>query len=279
LLKRAYETASESGPVVGFTFNTKGGHLFRQVTTRYQPRDGSGFKHRLAVLLNNEIHSAPQINSIIGASGLIEGQFTREEIAELINVLNAGALEVPLKGEPVSEFTVSPLLGVDVQEKGKLAIMIAAVTVFVFMLLYYWWAGAVADVCLLFNLILVMGTMAFISATFTLPGLAGLVLTIGMAVDANVLVFERIREELRVGRAVRSAIATGFDKATWTVLDANITTLITAIILFEYGTGPIKGFAVTLSVGIVTSVFAALVVTRLLLDLYVGNRNVSTLSI
>jgi protein-export membrane protein SecD len=137
----------------------------------------------------------------------------------------------------------------------------------------------IAGFSLIANLLLMLGLMSLFEATLTMPGIAGLVLTIGMAVDANVLVFERIREELRSGRAVRTAVATGFDKATWTVLDANITTLITAIILFEYGTGPIKGFAVTLSVGIVTSVFAALVVSRLLFDIYLGRRTVSTLSI
>ena len=275
LLKRAYETSNQSGPVVGFTFNTQGGHLFRTVTTRYQPREGSGFKHRLAILLNDEIHSAPQINSIIGASGIIEGEFSREEINELINVLNAGALEVPLEEEPVSEFTVSPLLGIDVQEKGKTAILIAAASVFVFMLAYYWWAGAVADFCLLFNLVLVMGTMAFINATFTLPGLAGLVLTIGMAVDANVLIFERIREEQTKGSSLRMAIQNGFSRALTTIVDANVTTLITAVVLYMIGTDQVKGFAVTLFIGIVMSMFSALYVGRLIFDVLERKRWIS----
>jgi SecD/SecF fusion protein len=275
LLKSARETIGESGPVVGFTFNTRGGRLFQQVTTRYQPREGAGYKHRLAVLLNKEIHSAPQINSIIGASGIIEGQFTSQEIEALVNVLNAGALEVPLREQPVSEFTVSPLLGIDVQEKGKTAIIVAAVTVFVFMLAYYWWAGAVADICLIVNLILVMGTMAFIEATFTLPGLAGLVLTIGMAVDANVLIFERIREEQNKGSSLRMAIQNGFSRALTTIVDANVTTLITAVVLYMIGTDQVKGFAVTLFIGIVMSMFSALYLGRLIFDIMERKRWIS----
>jgi len=149
----------------------------------------------------------------------------------------------------------------------------------IFMFIYYQTSGALANLALILNLAIILGIMGLAGATLTLPGIAGLVLTVGMAVDANVIIFERIREELRGGRAVRAAIATGFSKATWTVLDANLTTLFTAVILFEFGTGPIKGFAVTLSVGIVTSVFAALVVTRLLFQIYPGNRNVASLSI
>jgi preprotein translocase subunit SecD len=151
--------------------------------------------------------------------------------------------------------------------------------VLVFVMIYYRVSGSYASFALLANLVMLVGLMSLFEATLTLPGIAGLVLTVGMAVDANVIIFERIREELRGGRAVKAAIATGFSKATWTVLDANITTLITAVILFQYGTGPIKGFAVTLSVGIVTSVFAALVVTRLLFQLHPGTRTVSRLSI
>ena len=208
---------------------------------------------------------------------MIEGQFTAEEAADLAVILRAGSLSVPVVIE--EERTVGPGLGQDSIEKGALASVIGLVVVLVFGIVYYRFSGLIAGVSLVANLLLLLGLMSLFEATLTMPGIAGLVLTIGMAVDANVLVFERIREELRSGRAVRAAIATGFDKATWTVLDANITTLITAIILFEYGTGPIKGFAVTLSVGIVTSVFAALVVSRLLFDLYLGDRKTSTLSI
>jgi SecD/SecF fusion protein len=277
LLKRAYQTATERGPCVGFTFNTKGGYLFRQLTTRYQPRAGAGYRSRLAVLLNDEIHSAPTINDVIGASGVIEGQFSQRELDELINVLNAGALEVPLLPEPIHEFTVSPLLGVDVQEKGLTAILVSAVAVFGFMLLYYWMAGAVADVCLLFNLILVMGTMAFIDATFTLPGLAGLVLTIGMAVDSNVLIYERMREEQNRGSSVRMSIHNGFGRALSAIIDSNVTTLITAVILYMIGTDQVKGFAVTLFIGIVMSMFSALYLGRLIFDILERKRWITSI--
>jgi preprotein translocase subunit SecD len=177
------------------------------------------------------------------------------------------------------ERTVGPGLGQDSIESGALACVVGLILVLIAVASYYRLAGVYASFALLANLVFLIGLMSLFEATLTLPGIAGLVLTVGMAVDANVIIFERIREELRAGRAVKTAIATGFSKATWTVLDANITTLITAIILFQWGTGPIKGFAVTLSIGIVTSVFAALVLTRLLFQIYPGTRNVSALSI
>jgi preprotein translocase subunit SecD len=177
------------------------------------------------------------------------------------------------------ERTVGPGLGQDSIESGALACIVGLVLVLIAVAAYYRLSGVYASLALLANLIFLIGLMSLFEATLTLPGIAGLVLTVGMAVDANVIIFERIREELRAGRVVKTAIATGFSKATWTVLDANITTLITAIILFQWGTGPIKGFAVTLSIGIVTSVFAALVLTRLFFQVYPGNRNVSALSI
>ena len=266
LLKSVKEAVTDSGLAVGFTFNERGGYLFQQVTSKHSPRPGAGYKSRLAVLLNGEIHSAPVINGPIGASGVIEGQFTQEQIDELIGVLNAGALEVPLIKTPVSEFTVSPLLGADVQRKGFTAIGVALVAVLLVTLCYYLQAGFVADVCLLINLILVMGVMALIDATFTLPGLAGLVLTIGMAVDANVLIFERMREEKNKGSSLRMSIKNGFEKAFSTIVDANVTTLITAVVLYYIGTDQVKGFAVTLFIGILMSMFSALYVGRLFFD-------------
>ena len=265
-LTRAYETMSDSGPAVGFTFNTQGGYLFQQLTARYQPREGAGYRSRLAILLSDEVQSAPTINAIIGASGIIQGQFDQQELNELINVLNAGALEVPLIEQPVNEFSVSPLLGVDVQEKGLSAIMWALIAVFLFTLAYYMFAGMVADICLLVNIIMVVGVMSLIDATFTLPGLAGLVLTIGMAVDANVLIFERMREEQEKGSSLRMCIKNGFDKAFSTIVDANVTTLITAVVLYVIGTDQVKGFAVALFVGILMSMFSALFVGRLIFD-------------
>ncbi len=277
LLNRAYPTMSEGGLVVGFDFNTKGGHRFRQLTTKYQPRQGAGYKTRLAVILNHQIQSAPTINAVIGAQGVIQGRFSQDEIDELVNVLNAGALDVPLHREPVTEFTVSPLLGIDVQEKGIWAIVVAAVAVLVFMLAYYWKAGLVADICLLINVILVLGTMALIDATFTLPGLAGLVLTIGMAVDANVLIFERMREEQAKGSSLRMSIQNGFSRALSTIVDANVTTLITAVVLYMIGTDQVRGFAVTLFIGIVMSMFTALFVGRLIFDIMERKRWITSL--
>jgi preprotein translocase subunit SecD len=257
-------------PIVEFTFSPEGGELFEALTEKNRGK-------QLAIILDENVYSAPEIRARISTRGMIEGRFTADEAADLAVILRAGSLSVPVVIE--EERTVGPGLGQDSIEKGGVASVAGLLAVILFGVVYYRGSGVIAGISLIANLLLLIGLISLFEATLTMPGIAGLVLTIGMAVDANVLVFERIREELRSGRAVRSAVATGFDKATWTVLDANITTLITAIILFEYGTGPIKGFAVTLSVGIVTSVFAALVVSRLLFDLYLGKRPVSTLSI
>ena len=192
-------------------------------------------------------------------------------------VLRAGALSVPVVIE--EERSVGPALGQDSILSGTRASIVGLALVLIFAGVYYRLSGFYASVALLLNLVMLMGVMSLFEATLTLPGIAGLVLTVGMAVDANVIIFERIREELRSGKTPRTAIARGFDKANSTVLDANITTLITALILFEFGTGPIKGFAVTLSVGILTSVFAALVITRTAFMLYPGGRSVQKLSI
>jgi preprotein translocase subunit SecD len=257
-------------PVVEFRFNPAGGEIFGKLTE-------SNKNKLLSIILDDNVYSAPVIRGRITTRGQIEGQFTADEAADLAVILRAGSLSVPVVIE--EERTVGPGLGQDSIESGALACAIGLGLVLIFAMLYYRTSGVFASIALLANLVLLFGLMSLFEATLTLPGIAGLVLTVGMAVDANVIIFERIREELRNGRAVRAAISTGFSKATWTVLDANITTLITAIILFQYGTGPIKGFAVTLSIGIVTSVFAALVITRLLFQLYPGTRSVSTLSI
>ncbi|GIX03211.1 MAG: hypothetical protein KatS3mg113_0217 [Planctomycetaceae bacterium] len=258
-LVRAQPSMDDQGQLaVHFQLNAKGGQLFSQLTGRYRPDQTEGFRRRLAVLLNGEIHTAPEIRERIGSSGQITGNFTRTEVDELVNVLNAGALEVPLIETPVSEFTVSPLLGVDVQTRGVTAIIVSAVAVFVFMVVYYLLAGVVADLCLVLNLLLVVGAMAFIEATFTLPGLAGLVLTIGMAVDSNVLIYERMREELARGASLRMAIENGFDKAYAPIIDSNLTTLITAVILYIIGSDQIRGFAVSLFIGLTMSLFSTL---------------------
>ena len=276
-LVRARQSTDQNGaPAVTFIFNAKGGTLFSQLTSKNRPSK-DGFKRHLAVLLDGKVQSAPSVLGTIGSEGQITGRFTQKEINELLNVLNAGALEVPLKPEPVSEFSISPLLGIDVQEKGKQAIIIAAITVIVFMLIYYRFSGLVANICLTLNLLLVMGSMSFIDATFTLPGLAGLVLTIGMAVDANVLIFERIREEKARGSSLRMAINNGFSRAFTTIVDANLTTLIVAVVLYIIGTDQVRGFAVTLFIGIVMSMFTALYVGRLFFDIFERKRWISDL--
>ena len=257
-------------PLVNFTFNFEGGKQFREITSKNVGK-------QLAIVLDDLVYSAPVVRTAIGARGQIEGRFTTEEARDLANILRSGSLPVPIVIE--EERTVGPALGQVSIQRGLRASMIGLLGVVIFIMLYYRLSGFYASVALAANLIMVIGVMSLSHATLTLPGIAGLVLTVGMAVDANVIIFERIREELRLGKAVRAAIATGFSKALWTILDANITTLITAIVLFEFGTGPIKGFAVTLSIGIVTSVFAALVLTRLLFALYPGERLVEELSI
>jgi preprotein translocase subunit SecD len=257
-------------PVVGFTFNPEGGRIFGDLT-----RDNIG--EQLAIILDKRVYSAPSIRSQINMRGQIEGRFTSQEAADLAVVLRAGSLAVPVEIE--EERTVGPALGADSIARGVRASLVGLVLILVFAVGYYRASGLYAGVALFANLLLLIGIMSLFEATLTLPGLAGVVLTVGMAVDANVIIFERIREELATDKAPRAAIATGFSKALWTILDANITTLITALVLFEYGTGPIKGFAVTLSIGVVTSVFAALVVTRLLFAIYPGSRPVANLSI
>ncbi len=257
-LTRASEQMDPTGQmVVGFRFDTTGAARFGRLTEKYRPTDAEQ-RYRLAVLLDGKIQTAPALNEPIYGQGQISGNFTRAEVRQLVDVLNAGALDVPLNTTPISEFTISPLLGADVQQKGVTAITISAILVVVFMAVYYLKAGMIAVLCLLLNLVLIMGTMIFVQGTFTLPGLAGLVLTIGMAVDANVLIFERIREELNRGASVRMAVHNGFDKAFSAIIDSNITTLIVAIVLFMIGTDQVKGFAVTLFIGIVMSMFSAL---------------------
>jgi preprotein translocase subunit SecD len=257
-------------PIVNFTWKPAGAEIFGELT-------GQNVGKQLAIIVDEDVYSAPTIRSRIVTRGQIEGQFTSDEAGELAVILRAGALSVPVVIE--EERTVGPALGADSIRRGINASAIGLLTVIVFAGVYYRLSGAYASVALLVNLVMIVGLMSMFGATLTLPGIAGLVLTVGMAIDANVIIFERIREELRAGKLPRGAIRTGFEKATWTILDANITTLITAIVLYEFGTGPIKGFAVTLSIGILTSVFAALVVTRLLYQLWPGDRPVEAVSI
>ena len=255
---------------VDFQWDADGGRIFGDLT-------GDNVGNLLAIVIDNQVKSAPVIRDRISRNGVITGNFSSQEAADLAVILRAGALPIPVVLE--EERTIGPALGSDSIRRGLRASLLGLFLVMVFTFGYYRLSGGYASVALFVNLTLVIGLLSLFEGTLTLPGIAGLVLTVGMAVDANVIIFERIREELRLGKMPRPAIATGFSKARWTILDANITTLITAIILFEYGTGPIKGFAVTLSAGILTSVFAALVVTRLLFMIYPGDRNVAELSI
>jgi preprotein translocase subunit SecD len=255
---------------VAFTWNADGGRVFGDLT-------GKNVGKPLAVILDGQVYSAPIVRDRISRQGVITGRFSSQEAADLAVILRAGALPIPIVLE--EERTIGPALGADSISKGLRASLLAAVMVVAFMLVYYRTSGAYAGIALVANMLLLMGLLSLFEGTLTLPGIAGLALTIGMSVDANVLIFERIREELRAGKAVRAAIATGFDKVFWTIVDANVTTLLTALVLYNYGTGPIKGFAVTLAVGLIVNVFCALVITRQLYALWPGDRPVKQLSI
>lgn len=252
-------------PYVSLTFDTKGARLFEQVTEQ-------NIKKRLAIVLDNKVNSAPVIqDKISGGRAQITGRFTMDDARDLAIVLRAGALPAPVK--IIEERTVGPSLGKDSIDKGFRSMLIGGLIVVVFMMIYYGLAGVIADVALILNILFIMAGLAFFGATLTLPGIAGIILTIGMSVDANVLIFERIREELRLGKTPRTSIEGGYAKALVTILDANVTTLIAALVLFQFGTGPIRGFAVTLSIGIVASLFTAIFATRIVFDyLYVQRR-------
>jgi len=255
--------------VVSFAFDQTGAYLFGQLTGRNVPRDGVP-NRRLAIVLDGRVDSAPFIREQITSRGQIsggQGGFSAEEASELVAVLNAGALEVPIDPKPLSEATVDPTLGADVRQKGVTATAISGLAVIVFMLVYYRFSGLIAVISLILNLVLTVGLMVAIPATFTLPGIAGLVLTIGMAVDANVLIYERMREEIARGSSTRVAIQNGFEKAFITIFDSNVTTLLTSVVLFYFGTDQIRGFAVTLFIGLAVSMYTALYVGRLLFDL------------
>jgi len=258
-------------PFVSIKFDKKGARVFERIT-------GENVNKRLAIVLDDTVASAPVIQEkIAGGQARITGNFTLEEAKDLAIVLRAGALPAPVN--ILEERTVGPSLGADSIQKGLISMCIGGILVVFFMIIYYKGAGAIADVALIMNIILIAGGLAGFKATLTLPGIAGIILTIGMAVDANVIIFERIREELTLGRTPRAAIDTGYQRATLTILDANVTTLIAAVVLFQFGTGPIKGFAVTLSLGVIASLFTALILSRLIFDYILMGRKIKTLSI
>jgi SecD/SecF fusion protein len=250
-------------PYVSLTLNDKGAALFADATS-------ANIGRRLAVVLDGEAYTAPVIRERIPSGrAQITGNFSVQEAKDIALVLRAGALPAPVK--ILEERSVGPGLGKDSVEKGINAVIIGGICVLAFMAIYYLLTGVIADFALILNILIITGALSYFGATLTLPGIAGLVLTIGMSVDANVLIFERIREESRLGKSLRAAIHAGYDKAFWTILDANVTTLITALILFQFGTGPVRGFATVLSIGIIASMFTALVVTRLVLDIITIN--------
>ena len=258
-------------PYVSISFNREGATIFGRIT-------GENVGKRMAIVLDGNVYSAPVIREkISGGSAMISGSFTYEEARDLALVLRAGSLPAPLI--KLEERSVGPSLGQDSIDRGIRSIIVGGLVVFVFMLIYYKFGGVISDIALLFNIIILAGALAYFGATLTLPGIAGIILTIGMAVDANVLVFERIREELRVGKTVRSAVEAGFAKAFLTIIDANVTTLIAALVLFQFGTGPVKGFAVTLSLGILASLFTAIFVSRTFFNWYLGSRRVTEIKI
>ena len=258
-------------PYVSIKFDSQGARDFDRITA-------DNVKKRLAIVLDGVVHSAPVIQErISGGDAQITGSFTMNEARDLAIVLRAGALPAPVT--ILEQRTVGPSLGHDSINKGFWSIIIGMIVVLIFMVIYYNYSGFIADMALVLNIILILGVLAAFRATLTLPGIAGIVLTIGMAVDANVLIFERIREELRLGKSPRAAVSAGYGKALITIIDANITTLIAAVVLFQFGTGPVKGFAVTLCVGIVCSMFTAIFVTRIVYDYFIWHKKIKLVRI
>jgi preprotein translocase subunit SecD len=274
-LTRAEVQADPNSPgnwQVAIEFTPTGARVFGDVTEQNVGR-------HLAIILDGTLYSAPRINERIpGGRAVITGQFTVEEARDLAIVLRAGALPAPVT--ILEERTVGPSLGADSIRQGMIAIVGSAAAVLLFMLVYYRLSGLIADVALGLNLVVLLACMAAFGATLTLPGIAGIALTIGMAVDTNVLIFERIREELRVGKTPRAAIDAGFHRALRTIIDTHLTVMVTAAILYNFGTGPVKGFAVSLFVGLAASLFTAYFFTRLVFDvIYMGRRKVAAISI
>lgn len=258
-------------PYVAIEFNPIGAKRFDQITAAYVGK-------RMAIVLDDTVYSAPVIRErISGGSAQISGAFTEQEAADLAIVLRAGSLPAPVN--ILENRMVGPSLGNDSIQQGMLSVGIGALLVVAAMLIYYRLSGIVTNIALVLNITFIMAMLSLFQATLTLPGIAGIVLTIGMAVDANVLIFERIREELRLGKTARAALDAGFSKALSSIVDSNVTTLIAALVLFQFGTGPVKGFAVTLSIGIACSMFTAIFVCRLIFDYFLVSRQIRRLSI
>ncbi len=259
------------GYAVDFVFDARGASLFGDATSRNVHRN-------LAIVLDGTVQSAPEIREpITGGRGQITGRFDLREAQDLANVLRNGSLPAPLT--LLEERTVGPSLGRDSIHAGTLSFMVGGALVIVFMMIYYRGGGAIADLALLANVLLILGAFAAFGFTLTLPGIAGIVLTVGMAVDANILILERVREELRLGKSARAAVEAGYDRAWAAIFDSNLTTLLSGIILFQFGTGSVRGFAVTLCLGIVTTLVTAVYLTRIIYDWLVVGRRVATVSV
>lgn len=255
-------------PAVGMDMNVRGAREWQELTNEANLNNTG-----IAIVLDNRVYTAPGVSSkggIAGGSSEITGTFTVTETKDIANVLRAGKL--PASAEIIDSFVVGPSLGQEAIDSGFMSFLIAMIFVLVWMVFYYGKAGVFSDIALVFNIVLIFGVLASLGAVLTLPGIAGIVLTIGMSVDANVLIFERIKEELQKGKGMGQAVSDGFDNALSSILDANITTGLTALILLVFGTGPIKGFATTLIIGILTSLFTAIFITRLLIDWYLSKR-------
>ena len=265
-------------PCVNFSFNSQGAALFGTLTSQNLPDPANRLLSRLGIVLDGVLLSAPTIRSTISSDGQITGSFKQADVEFLVGVLNAGSLPAALYSDPISEQKISPQLGADTIRSGARAMLLATIVVLTFMLMYYRFSGVVADLAVLLNIVLVVALMISIKAAFTLAGLAGLVLSVGMAVDANVLIYERMREELDRGASVRMAIRNGFQRAFSTIVDSNLTTLITGIVLFSIGTDQLKGFAVTLILGLSLNLFTAVFCSRVIFDLAEQKRLLKTLS-
>jgi preprotein translocase subunit SecD len=270
-LKNARRSSDSNGaPAVGFYLNSEGADLFSRATEQH-------VGERLAIILDNVVSSAPVINERIGAEGIIHGSFTVQQAEDLALLLRSGALPASLR--VLEERSVGASLGNDSIRAGILASLVGFGLVVILMVVYYKHSGVNAIWCLIGNLIIIMGFMGGMGATLTLPGIAGIILTIGMAVDSNILIFERIREEMRAGKTVRASIDTAFSRVFWTIFDTHVATLVSAAFLFQFGTGPIRGFAVTLTVGLIANMFTAVYISHRLFDVMLGNRKVTALSI
>lgn len=272
-ISKAYRGYDEYGRLcVSFSTTTEGAAKFAEATSK------KNHGKRLAIVIDNKVRSAPSINvHITTGHAQIQGDFTLEEVDTLVSIIKEGALPVDL--ERAEERSVGPSIGVDAMKSGFKALAVAIAVVCLFMIIYYKISGLISAFGVILNIIFMISILSWLNFTLTLPGIAGFILTIGMAVDANVIIYERIKEEMKSGKSVKLAISSGFERAFWTIIDSNVTTLIAAFILSQFGTGPIKGFAVTLSIGVLTSMFVALYVTRYVFELISLKKNLVKLSI